>query len=156
MKTQSLRSMIFKTLAPLVMFFLAVMIGCAPTLNASKELVSVTVLPAKAPAWTYTITTRNVENLMEIEFVSESDLSDVLVISIPAVYELEKTYDGNRIKVALKGHLFHGRGFSQNQFRGMRLMLKSQNKEMKSGDIQILVKDFRGNITTLKDIAGPV
>ena len=156
MKTQSFHCTIFRTLTSLAIAGSAVVIGCAPRLNASKDLVSVTVLPAKAPVWTYTITTRNVENLLEIEFVSESDLSDVLVVSIPAVYELEKTYDGNSIKVALKGHLFHGRGFSQSQFRTMRLMLKSQNKKMKSGDIQILVKDFRGNITTLNKIAGPV
>jgi hypothetical protein len=118
--------------------------------------VSVTVLPARAPVWTYTITTRNVENLLEVEFVSDSDLSDVSVVSIPAVYELEKTYDGNSIKVALKGHLFEGRGFNQGQFRSMKLMLKSKDKSLKNGDIQVRVTDFRGNVTTIDTIAGPV
>ena len=131
--------------------------GCAPPhMNASKDLVSIIVLPAKAPVWTYTITTRNAENLREISFVSDSDLSDVAVVAIPAEFELKSTHEGNTIKVALQGHRFNGRGFNQKQFRSMRLMLRSSNKNLRNGDIKVQVTDFRGHVTTVEKISGPV
>ncbi len=132
--------------------------GCAPTprMNASNDLVSVKVLPAKAPVWTYTITTRNVENLVEVAFISESDLGAISVVPVPAQYQLKSTHEGNTIKVALYGHIFKGKGFNQRQFRGLQLMLKSSSGSLKSGDISVRVTDFRGNVTTIDKISGPV
>ncbi|MBT5877240.1 MAG: hypothetical protein HOH43_27710 [Candidatus Latescibacteria bacterium] len=141
----------------MIMVSLLIASGCAPPhMNASRDLVSVTVLPAKSPVWTYTITTQNAENLLEVSFVSDSDLSDVDVISIPAEIELKSIHEGNTIKVALRGHRFNGRGFNQNQFRSMRLMLRSNDKNLQNGDIKVQVTDFRGNVTTVEKISGPV
>lgn len=126
--------------------------GCArkPALNASRDLVAVTVLPAGPPNWVYTVQSSQMENLAAIEFLSP-DLDDCRVLALPegVLITEEKTPDG--IRVFLEGTIFGDRA---TQFRRMRLILKSETPKQ-NGDIKIRVTDFRGRTTIIGPIAGP-
>ena len=129
------------------------MAGCArqPMLNASKDLVSVTVLPAGPPNWVYTVQSSQMENVASIEFISPA-LEGCKVLALPAeiVISEERTSEG--ISISLEGTIYGDRA---TQFRRLRLILAS-DRPKQNGDIKIRVTDFRGNTTIIGPIAGPV
>ena len=69
----------------MIALMMVIMTGCArqPTLNASRDLISVTVLPAGPPNWVYTVQSSHVGNLTVVEFVSPA-LEGVEVLALPA------------------------------------------------------------------------
>ena len=72
----------------MIALMMVIMTGCArqPTLNASRDLISVTVLPAGPPSWVYTVQSSHVENLTVIEFVSPA-LEGFEVLALPEEIE---------------------------------------------------------------------
>ncbi len=140
--------------AVMASFVLITAVGCAarrPALAESKDLVSVTVMPAGPNNWLYTVETRQAENLTAVEFISP-DLEGCKVLALPDEIEIVQKKTPEGIKVSLRGSIY-GQRF--NQFRRLQLVLTSDTPR-KRGEIKIRVTDFRGNTTLIESIAGPV
>ncbi|HCQ03984.1 MAG TPA: hypothetical protein DIT99_26285 [Candidatus Latescibacteria bacterium] len=137
----------------MIALMIVIMTGCArqPTLNASKDLISVTVLPAGPPNWVYTVQSSHMENLTVIEFVSPA-LEGVEVLALPEEIRISTEHTSKGIRVSLEGTIFGDRA---TQFRRLRLILTSDTPKQ-NGDIKIRVTDFRGKTTMVGPIAGPV
>ena len=140
--------------AVMASFVLITAVGCAarrPALAESKDLVSVTVMPAGPNNWLYTVETRQAENLTAVEFISPH-LEGCKVLALPDEIEIVQKKTPEGIKVSLRGSIY-GQRF--NQFRRLQLVLTSDTPR-KRGEIKIRVTDFRGNTTLIESIAGPV
>ena len=137
----------------MIALMMVIMTGCArqPTLNVSRDLISVTVLPAGPPNWVYTVQSSHVENLTVIEFVSPA-LEGVEVLALPEEIRISTEHTSEGIRVSLEGTIF---GDLATQFRRLRLILTSDTPKQ-NGDIKIRVTDFRGKTTMVGPIAGPV
>ncbi|MEE2993876.1 MAG: hypothetical protein VX603_11950 [Gemmatimonadota bacterium] len=137
----------------MIALMMVIMTGCArqPTLNASRDLISVTVLPAGPPNWVYTVQSSHVENLTVVEFVSPA-LEGVEVLALPEEIRISTEHTSEGISVSLEGTIFGDRA---TQFRRLRLILTSDTPKQ-NGDIKIRVTDFRGKTTMVGPIAGPV
>ena len=137
----------------MIALMMVIMTGCArqPTLNASRDLISVTFLPAGPPNWVYTVQSSHVENLTVIEFVSPA-LEGVEVLALPEEIRISTEHTSEGIRVSLEGTIFGDRA---TQFRRLRLILTSDTPKQ-NGDIKIRVTDFRGKTTMVGPIAGPV
>ena len=137
----------------MIALMMVIMTGCArqPTLNVSRDLISVTVLPAGPPNWVYTVQSSHVENLTVIEFVSPA-LEGVEVLALPEEIRISTKHTSEGIRVSLEGTIF---GDLATQFRRLRLILTSDTPKQ-NGDIKIRVTDFRGKTTMVGPIAGPV
>ena len=137
----------------MIALMMVIMTGCArqPTLNASRDLISVTVLPAGPPNWVYTVQSSHVENLTVVEFVSPA-LEGVKVLALPEEIRISTDHTSEGISVSLEGTIFGDRA---TQFRRLRLILTSDTPKQ-NGDIKIRVTDFRGKTTMVGPIAGPV
>ncbi len=134
-------------------FALVSFVGCAPrkpSLSESKDLIAITVMPAGPNNWRYTVETKNAEYLTSVEFISP-DLEGCKVLG-PEEYKISQEATPDGIKVHLRGNIY-GRRFSQ--FRRLQLVLSSDEPK-KRGEIKIRVTDFRGNVTMIESIAGPV
>jgi len=137
----------------MIALMMVIMTGCArqPTLNASRDLISVTVLPAGPPNWVYTVQSSHVENLTVVEFVSPA-LEGFEVLALPEEIRISTEHTSEGISVSLEGTIFGDRA---TQFRRLRLILTSDTPKQ-NGDIKIRVTDFRGKTTMVGPIAGPV
>ena len=137
----------------MIALMMVIMTGCArqPTLNVSRDLISVTVLPAGPPNWVYTVQSSHVENLTVVEFVSPA-LEGVEVLALPEEIRISTEHTSEGIRVSLEGTIF---GDLATQFRRLRLILTSDTPKQ-NGDIKIRVTDFRGKTTMVGPIAGPV
>lgn len=137
----------------MIALMMVIMTGCArqPTLNASRDLIFVTVLPAGPPNWVYTVQSSHVENLTVVEFVSPA-LEGFEVLALPEEIRISTEHTSEGISVSLEGTIFGDRA---TQFRRLRLILTSDTPKQ-NGDIKIRVTDFRGKTTMVGPIAGPV
>ena len=137
----------------MIVLMMVIMTGCArqPTLNVSRDLISVTVLPAGPPSWVYTVQSSHVENLTVIEFVSPA-LKGVEVLALPEEIRISMEHTSEGIRVSLEGTIF---GDRLSQFRRLRLILTSDTPKQ-NGDIKIRITDFGGKTTMVGPIAGPV
>ncbi len=140
--------------AVMISFVLVSVVGCAarrPALVESKDLVAVSVMPAGPKNWRYTVETKNAEYLTSVEFISPH-LEGCKVLALPEEIEIIQKETPEGIKVNLKGSIY-GQRF--NQFRRLQLVLTTDTPR-KRGEIKVRVTDFRGNITMIEPIAGPV
>lgn len=129
-------------------------VGCAarrPALVESKDLVSVSVMPAGPKNWRYTVETKHAEYLTSVEFISP-DLEGCKVLALPEEIKITQKTTPDGIKVNLWGSIY---GDRFTQFRSLQLVLTT-NTPRKRGEIKIRVTDFRGNTTIIEPIAGPV
>jgi hypothetical protein len=128
------------------------LIGCAASApwSAMNDLITVEVMPAGPPIWTYTIWTSGAENLVAVEFVSSADLSQCTVTALPDEVEIATTQTPQGLKVSLRGTRF-GQRFEQ--FRKITLVLNGKRK--KNGAISLRVTDFAGNVRRVGPVAGP-
>ena len=94
----------------MIALMIVIMTGCArqPTLNASRDLISVTVLPAGPPNWVYTVQSSHMENLTVIEFVSPA-LEGVEVLALPEEIRISTEHTSKGIRVSGRDHLRRSR-----------------------------------------------
>lgn len=144
----------FVVSAVMLSFVLVSVVGCAarrPALVESKDLVSVTVMPAGPKNWLYTVETKNAEYLTSVEFISPA-LEGCKVLALPEEIKITQQTTPDGIKVNLWGSIY---GDRYTQFRRLQLVLASDMPKSR-GEINIRVTDFRGNTTMIESIAGPV
>ena len=102
----------------------------------------VSVLPAQAPTWTYTVSTDSQNELASVEILSDSNLSDCTITA-------ERLGMAHTSKMTDKGHDV------VLDVSGKRLTASLRCSDHESGEVFLRVTDTGGISRTIGPIAGP-